>query len=123
MMEAEKLSYFISEKNSIIVVNLIGTLEQGNAHILESCIQDLSKRNAKFVILSFRDVSGTMDHKLAPTMARLQKGVRDRRAELRIAAIHPELRESLNSRGLIRTEEICNNLADALKNIKLPVAA
>ncbi|OFZ55602.1 MAG: hypothetical protein A2428_12135 [Bdellovibrionales bacterium RIFOXYC1_FULL_54_43] len=117
MNDSEKLTYFIAEKNNIVVISLIGPLLRGNAHVLEACMDEISRRHVRFVIVNFRDVPNTMDRTVIPALARLQRLIRSKPAVLRMSSIHPELRRTLETQGILRPEELANNLSDALKSL------
>ena len=116
--ETDELKYFISEKKHIMVVTLIGPLVRSNAHILDQCIRELSRKEASWVILNLKDVPGTVDRAVFPAIARLQKNVRDRKAQLRLSSINPNLRLALDQNGLIRSDETSNTLAEALTSLQ-----
>lgn len=116
------LTFFISEQKQILVATLVGTLERRSTPILEECAQEIAKRDVRWVILNFRDVPKDLDLSLIPLLARIQKQIRARPAELRLAAIHPELKKILFDRGILRQEELCDNLAQALQSLSLQVS-
>lgn len=122
MTDTDQLTYFLSEKKNILVVTFVGPLVRGSAHILEKCIQELSKREATWVILNLRDVPGTVDRSVFPAFARLQKNVRDRKACLRMSALHPSLRLALDEQGLVRADETSDSLAEALSSLAVNIS-
>jgi len=117
MKDNETFSYFISAKNSTVVVSMIGPLYRSNIHLLEACLQEVLDRKADFVILSLRDVPPNVDQAVLPTLTRMQKVLRETSKELRLASIHPELRGRLEKLGLLRAHEVMNNLAEALQDL------
>lgn len=122
-MEKESLTYFLAEKNNILVVHLIGPLIHKNMHVLESCGKEIGSRKAKAVIVNFRDVAAGMDRSMVPVLAKIQKQIRVMPAALRMSSLHPDLNHFLEVQGLIRSEELANNLNEALRTIVLKVAA
>ena len=58
-----------------------------------------------------------MDRIVVPIFARLQKSIREKPAILKITSVHPQLRTFLQEMGILRTEELTNNLAEALQTI------
>lgn len=117
------LTYFLAEKNRILVISLIGPLAKVNTPTLENCIREVKERSPQWVILNFRDVPPEVDKTVVPQIARLQKLVREKPAILRLSSIHPELKKFLEYEGLVRSDEVCNNLAEALKSLPLEKVA
>ncbi|OFZ21757.1 MAG: hypothetical protein A2X94_15835 [Bdellovibrionales bacterium GWB1_55_8] len=117
MIEPGKLTYLLAEKKSILVVSFIGPLVRTNAHVLEKCIKEISKREATWVIVNFRDVPANLDRTVYPALARLQQVIRSKPAELKMTALHPELRKQLDQQGLLRPKEVVDNLAIALQAV------
>ena len=120
MTEEGNLTYFLAEKNGVLVVSFIGPLVRSNAHILDRCLKDVLARQVDWVIVSLRDVPGTVDRAVFPTFARFQKAVRDKKARLILASLHPVLHKALNDQAIVRPEESANNLADALSRLVAP---
>jgi anti-anti-sigma regulatory factor len=112
--ESSELVYFLAEKNFCLIVSLIGKLGRKNIAALQSCIKELEKSKAKWIIINFRDVSPIIDEPMVAELATLQKKVRAKPAALKLCSLHPELRTALIERGVIRLEETNNNLTEAL---------
>ncbi len=111
----QKLSYFLSKKQSILIVSLIGPLIRENAHVLEECIREVEATPAEWVILNFRDVPAPMDKALFPALARLYKMLSSKReSHLRISSLHPDLRIPLLESGIFHADDLSNNLSEAL---------
>jgi anti-anti-sigma regulatory factor len=108
------LAYFIAEKNLCLIVSLIGKLGRKNVGVLESCLKDLEKSKAKWIIINFRDVAPMVDEPMYAALANLQKKVRAKPAALKLCSLHPDLRKLFIDRGVIRLEETNNNLTEAL---------
>lgn len=112
-----KLAYFSSEKKGILILTLIGPLIRSNALILSECINVVSSSSARWIILNCRDIPPEIDQSLAAPLARLQKTIREKPAELRISGLHPDLFVTFKKKGILREHEICSNLAEALQQI------
>jgi anti-anti-sigma factor len=117
----EPLQYFLSEKKGIAVVSFAGKLSRENEPVLQQCAAELIEKRPKFVILYLRDLGSRMDIAALPAFARLQKAVRELPAEMKVCSPHPELRALLEEKGLLRPNELCNNLVEALQ--ALPIVA
>jgi anti-anti-sigma regulatory factor len=129
-METEKplespssLQYFIAEKNAVMIISWIGEFSHETSGVIEKCREDVGNSTAKWVILNLRDLKPSMDKITVPIFARLQKTVREKPAILRLTSVHPELRGFLLQQGVLRPDELTNNLAEALRGITLAKTA
>lgn len=116
MNQTPKLSYFFATKKDVLIVSLVGPISKDNAVIFDECIREVKKAPARWVVLHFRDVT-ELDRTQLPALARLQKTIREKPAELKVCAVHPDLREMLFAQGLLREVETYNNMSHALQAI------
>lgn len=116
------LSYFLAEQRSIVIVTLLGPLSRMGAPVLEKCLQELLPKSCTWVIINFRDVPPEIEATILPTLARFLKDLRTHGASLRLSSMHPALRERLGERGILREDELVNNLQEALKSLAQPAA-
>jgi anti-anti-sigma regulatory factor len=130
LMDSEKhlespsaLQYFIAEKNAVLIVSWVGEFAHGTAEVIDKCRDEVVKSGAKWVIFNLRDLKPSMDRITVPVFARLQKGIREKPAVLRLTSMHPDLRGFLQEQGVLRPEELSNNLAEALQGIAQMKAA
>lgn len=108
--------YFISEKNGFLVASLIGTIGAHVEEKLRELQESLAHRpEAKKVAINFRDVS-SISKECIPLIAMMQKTVRDKNASLRVCGLKPELKEQLDKAGILRPNEISDNLQTALQS-------
>ncbi|MFL5814934.1 MAG: STAS domain-containing protein [Bdellovibrionia bacterium] len=118
-----QLTYFLSEKevvsqkSVILLISLAGPINRSNAAVLDKLIEELEKRSPGWVVLNLRDVGSSIERTQYPAFAKLQKTVRDKGAELKICSVHPNLRTTLVDAGLLRVNEITNNLPEALQSL------
>jgi anti-anti-sigma regulatory factor len=121
--QALQFTYFVSQKELpsqdgiLLLVALAGRIHRPEAQPFEKLIEEITAKPAHWVILSLRDVGQNVERTMFPALARLQKVVRDKPAELKLCGVHPELKISLESAGIIRSIEIVNNLAQALTSL------
>jgi anti-anti-sigma regulatory factor len=113
------LQYFIAEKNQVMIASYVGRLTHENREIFAKSQKDISESQAKYVILYFRDAGQELDKSLVPIFAQLQKIIRDKGIPFRLCSLHPELRRFLDSQGLLRPNEVTNNLVEALRSLNL----
>jgi anti-anti-sigma regulatory factor len=109
-------THFFSKDYSILVVNLVGTINLDTASVLHDCQEQILKSTSKWVILNFRDVSPESDSNTYQILRQLRQAVHNRPVVLRIAGIHPDLKNSLIKNDILKEEELFNNLADALQS-------
>ena len=115
--KADRLSYFLAGKASILIVTLSGSFIRESIPIMERCHKEVMVSAAKWTILNLLDVSPDMEKVAVPVFARLQKAVRAKPSTLRLSSVHPELRKFLEAQGLLRVEELANSLTEALKSL------
>ncbi len=115
--DVPKLNYFISEKSRIVVVSFVGPLVRDSALVLQECQAQILERNPSLVILYFRDVPDRVDQTVFPAIARIQKAIRDKNIQLKLCSLHPHLRTTFNDFGIIRPNELADNLAQALEGV------
>jgi anti-anti-sigma regulatory factor len=115
--EPKTLKYFVANHKAIAVVTLVGSLTKATSQSLEECLSEILKSDAKWVVLNFRDVEPQVERTVFPALARFQKLIREKCVALRVTSFHPELKKLLNDYGLIRTDELKNNLTDAIQTL------
>lgn len=119
--QALELTYFIAEKGSVLVVSFVGSLNRESPLVLEKCLGEiLAKPAADAVILHFREVPDQLCGSILPTFARLQKAIRAKPAQLRLSGLRPTPKKFLIDQGLVRLEELANNVSDALESLSKP---
>lgn len=128
LQQPGQLTYFLSEnevasqKAFILLISLAGPINRSTASVLDQLIEDVEKRSPGWVVLNMRDVGATIERTQYPAFAKLQKTIRDKGAELKICSVHPDLKKTLVDAGLLRGNEIANNLPEALQSLS-PKAA
>lgn len=118
-----ELSYFISEKaissqnSTLLLIALAGPINRSNASVLDRLIEEIDKKSAGWVVINMRDVGHSMERTQFSVFAKLQKTIREKPAELKLCSIHPDLKKTLQDAGLLRQNEISNNLPEALASL------
>lgn len=115
-MPPEPFRYFLSEKRSILVVALNGSLAKSDASAFRECSKEVSERPMRSVVLSFR-TGGVIDPALIPELAMLCKRVRDKPAELRLCGLGREARKALADSGILLNQELFSSLVEALRSL------
>lgn len=123
------LDLLIAQQKSILLVTMVGSLIHENSAALEQGVAQIKEKEANWVVLHLRDLSPEMDRSLVSPFAQLQKSIRDKPARLLIAAVHPKLKAYLVEHGVLRTDEVVQNVKEALdliittENLKKIVSA
>jgi len=118
-LEQSDLSYLISHKNLIVVVTFIGAfVREKQAATFDRCLAEILEKNPQWVVFYFRDMGNKMDAGFYPAFVKLQKAIRDKPAELRLCSLHPELRETLLEKAIVRKNELSPNLREAFIGYK-----
>lgn len=109
--------YLLSDKNSFLVVTFVGSIDIQAVEKLARLQDAIAlNKNAKFVILNFRDVSG-ISREVFPQIIQIQKAIREKPAELKICGFSSELRERIANTGIIRSLEMAANLQEAIQSL------
>jgi anti-anti-sigma regulatory factor len=108
---------FYAEKNEYLVVSLVGPLTKGNLGALEGFQAKINESAAHYVVFSFHDVKD-LDLAGIGALAKMQKIVRAKPADLRICFLSEQFKKLLLKNGAIRQDEVTANLARALDSLK-----
>lgn len=120
MTEQSVFAYELSELQlsqnlgSLLVVSLAGALTKSNVSVFEKLIGELQEKDAKRVVLDLKGVPPVMERNVVPLFAMLQKVIRDKGAQLRLSSIHPDLKKSLESAGILRVLEVSDTVQHAV---------
>lgn len=109
----DTLTYFISERNSIVVVSLVGALTRSTLGLFPKVIEDVSGRRARMVILNCHDLSDIESCAVKP-FSELQACLRELPSEVRVCFLNPSLRGLLFEHKALREGELKNNLLEAV---------
>ena len=121
--EVKKLNILFSEKAGLLVVSFIGSIVRENRAEFEEAFKRLSGFKPKWTVLHFREVPPNVDKGMLPELTRFEKVVRDFPSTLRISSLHPELRKYLLSQGVVRTDELVNNLQEAIESFGISIVS
>src|SRR4051812_12651649 len=106
----EALQYFLSVKGPVAVVSFAGRLTREAEGVLAQCGNELLAKQPKHVILYLRDIGNRIELAALPAFARMQKQIREMPSDLKLCSLHPEVKRLLEDKGLLRLNEITNNL-------------
>jgi anti-anti-sigma regulatory factor len=108
----------MSSNESILVVTFAGAMAPSSVQTLQRCREELAvAKLPEFVILYFRDVP-TVSIDAVQILAQMQRDIR-LKCPLSICSLRPETRDKLLAMGILRQNEMSNNLQDALQRLAL----
>lgn len=114
MEDQKSFNYVLSHKNNMLVVTMQGELNSFVLPALEACRQEiLSKKEVRCVVLYFQEVDAIASDAI-PLLAQMQREIRAKPADLRLASLSETLRERLVRMGVIRGLEVAEDLKTAL---------
>lgn len=109
----DTLTYFISERNSIVVISLVGSLTRSTLDSFPQIMEDTVARRPRMVIINCHDLV-ELEPATVRAFAELQDCLRSSATELRVCFLMPDLRKSLLGQNAVRAEEIKDNLLEAV---------
>jgi anti-anti-sigma regulatory factor len=115
MSLSKDLTYFVSEKNRFLVVSLTGWISDSSLPTLQEIENIVGASQASLVVLNLNGVTAISPTTI-PQLATLQQRIRKRPADLRLCGVAENLRHLLNRRGIIRLNELADNLEFALQS-------
>lgn len=117
--------YFLSDKRPILVVTMVGRMNFLAVQTLLSCKAEINKlshgEGIKFVVFYFRDVEAITGDAIS-VLTQIQKEIRARDCALNLCSLRPDIKEKLVNMGVVRRNELSDNMRDALLAF-VPVAA
>jgi anti-anti-sigma regulatory factor len=119
--QRDGFSYVLTERELpaqngvLLLVSLSGPIQRTSLPHFERLIEEVGTRKVDWVVLSFRDVPRQIERPMYASLAKMQKIVRDKPAELKVCDLHSEVRTALEHAGILRPQEIAGKLEHALK--------
>lgn len=109
--------YFLSDKKPILIVTMVGRMNFMAVQTLLKCKAEINrlsqKENARFVVFYCRDVELITGDAIS-VLTQMQAEIRARDCSLNICSLRPEIRERLVNMGVVRRNELTDNMRDAL---------
>lgn len=94
----------------------VGPMNDSSMPMLSDLRREIAKNtDAKVIVMSVRDVPEISGDAIQ-FLAQLQKFIRERPSEIRFCGMKPVLKSKLLSRGIIRTNEVFDNLQLAIQS-------
>lgn len=121
-LDNSMFKYVLGEKDDLLLVLFCGKIGAKEVPVLEECEGLIKEKPQPIVIISFRDLNALNPGSHA-TIARFQKTIRDEGKILGLCSIRPEIKTLLLSSGIIRENEIFNNIPEAWKALTVKLQA
>jgi anti-anti-sigma regulatory factor len=118
-----EFSYLMTEKELpaqngvLLLVSLFGPIQRSSSEHFEKLIEEIGTKKPDWVVLNFRDVPRQVERPMYASLAKLQKLIRDKQAELKICEMHSDVRLALESAGITRPQEVVGPLEQALRTL------
>lgn len=115
-MDMDRLEYFISEKNGIVVVSLLGILTVETVTSLEKVFEEVQSRHPRLAIINCHDLLD-MDARSINAVANLNECIRSIPATVSYCFVHPTVRKLLLDAGTLQEDDIKSNFIEAVDAI------
>ena len=112
-MQNSDFTYFISERNFISVVSLLGRLEKPALPIFPKILDDISQRRARMVIFNCHDLK-FLEPNVMLAFAELISCVKSTPVEICFCFVAPDLKASLMEAKVALAHEFRDNLYEAV---------
>lgn len=110
----QKLEYFFAEKDNFVLVLFVGAINEENLPTLAKFEKELMEKNARCCAFYFRDVI-EMHMGTTPALIRLQENARAKFGKILLSSLKPSFKDILLQRGIIRRNELTDNLLETWK--------
>ncbi len=115
----DRLEFFITEKNGIVVVSFLGIITGDTIPVLNDVFEQVQERSPQLLIVNCHDLLD-MDEKCVDGLTQFNDLVRGLPAAISYCFVHPSVRKLLLGSGKIAESDIKNNFIEAVNS--LPVA-
>jgi anti-anti-sigma regulatory factor len=108
-----EFEYKINEMKEYLVITLKGKITRDCKDNWQACFQECLGYKEKNVVVVLKDVIG-IDHSMSRDFALFQQDIRKSNKAFYLMGLKLQLRQDLDSRGLVRIHEIKNTLDEIL---------
>lgn len=108
-----EFDYKINVMNEYLLITLKGKITRDGKEKWQACLQESLNYTSKNVVIVLKDVT-SIDHSMSRDFAMFQQEVRKASKSFYLMGIKLQLRQDLDSRGLVRVHELKNSLEEIL---------
>jgi len=108
-----EFEYKINVMNDFLVITFKGKITREDKEKWQTCYQECQSHNGKNVVVVLKDVS-SIDHSMSRDFALFQQEVRKVSKSFYLMGLKLQLKQDLDSRGLVRIHELKNSLDEIL---------
>lgn len=115
--ETGGFKYLLAEQKEFCLISFVGPMDNHASDALEECLQKIKASECKYFIFNFRDVTSihsTVHRQLVQIQHTIRK---EKKSILRMCGMHPQWRPGLTTDGIIRAEEMLDNIRLALTEL------
>lgn len=108
-----EFEYKINESGDYLIITLKGKVTRDCKDNWQACLQECLTYKSKNVILVLKDVL-SIDHSMSRDFALFQQDIRKNNKCFYLIGLKLQLKQDLDSRGLVRIHEVKNSIEDIL---------
>lgn len=108
-----EFDYKINVMNEYLVITFKGKITRDCKENWQACLNECLSHHAKNVVVVFKDVL-SIDHSMSRDFALFQQEIRKNNKSFYLIGIKLQLKQDLDSRGLVRIHEVKNTLEEIL---------
>lgn len=117
MDKPNEFKYVLGEKDDALLILFYGKMNSRELVELEKCKLEVADKPQKIIIMNFRDVTACMPA-VHTFFVKFQKMFRDSGRLVGLCGLNPDVKFALLSSGIIRENEIYNNIPEAWQALK-----
>ena len=116
----KKFQYLVAMKGEFMVVSLVGGMDDVAEEQLSALYGEIEIKKPRFVVLNFRDVA-FVERSAYRLLTMIQMYVRNElNGVVRSCGVLPKIRKVLEQEGVLRKNEVCDNVQMALTLFQRP---
>lgn len=114
----ENLEFYIASKAPVKIITLVGTWNASASIAIDNCINEIEKNgDGEFLVIYVRDLQDILQEAYKDLIQFQVKMRANFSGGIKICSLLPSLKNTLLSSGVVRPNELTNNLKDTLTQI------
>lgn len=111
------LEYYIASKGQLIIITFVGSFKNCQ-EVVEQCSKEITEHSCGVhnCIIYARDISEVHANSYRD-LVQLQNTLRSYFNVIKVCSLHPSIKNILLAAGVVRMEELTNNLKDTVMDI------